>query len=118
MYENFKTVCWLCYKFKSRFRVHKLDIKSKKDCCGTTRHFNKKCCNFSKSFVYLRVQLIEKVYCIYYDCNIEDLLWDREKYWQSQLSANVKDINNIFDLCSVNRKVAESTNLVIFSLYY
>ena len=29
-------------KFKSRFRVYKSDIKTKKDHCGTANHFNKK----------------------------------------------------------------------------
>ena len=52
----------------------------------------------------LRVQLIEKVYCIYDDCNIEDILWDREKYWQHQLFTNVKGINSISDLYSIKRK--------------
>ena len=61
-------------KFKSRFRIHKSNIKTKKDCCGTARHFNNKCCNFSNPFVYLHVQLIEKVYCIYDGCNFEDIL--------------------------------------------
>ena len=32
---------------------------------------NNKCCHSSNYFVYLRIQLIEKVYCIYDDCNIE-----------------------------------------------
>ena len=32
------------------------------------------------------------MFCIYDDCSIEDILWDREKYWQSQLFANVKGI--------------------------
>ena len=47
-------------KFKSRFRIHKSDIKTKKDRCGTARHFNNKCCNSSNHFVYLRAQLVEK----------------------------------------------------------
>ena len=54
--------------------------------------------------VYLRVHLIEKVYCIYDDCNIEDILWDREKYWQSQLFTNAKGMNSISDLYSIKRK--------------
>ena len=49
-------------------------------------------------------QLIEKVYCIYDNCSIEDVLWDRRKYWQSQLFTNVKDMNSISDLYSVKRK--------------
>ena len=47
--------------FKSRFRIHKSDIKTKKYRCGTARHFNNKCCDSSNSFVYLRVLLIEKI---------------------------------------------------------
>ena len=105
-------------KFKSRFRIHKSDITTKNDRCGTARYFNNKCCNFSNPFVYLRVQLIEKIYCIYDDCNIEDILWDRQTYWQSQLFTNVKGMNSISDLYSVKRKVAENTNLVKISLYY
>ena len=54
-------------KFNSRFRIHKSDIKTKKDCCGTARHFNKKCYHSSNLFVYLHVQLTEEVYCIYDD---------------------------------------------------
>ena len=91
-------------KFKNRFSIHKSDIKTKKDCCETARHFNNKCCDSSNSFVYLRVQLIEKVYCVYDDCNIEDILWDREKYWQPQLFTNVKGMNSISDLCTIKRK--------------
>ena len=70
-------------KFKSRFRIHTSDIKTKKDRSSTARHFNNKCCHSSNPSVNLHDQLIEKVYCIYEDCNIEDILWDREKYWQS-----------------------------------
>ena len=73
-------------KFKSRFRIHKYDRKTKKDCCGTARHFNNEWCRFSSLFVCLRIQLIEKVYGIYDDCNIEDILWDRAKYWHSMNS--------------------------------
>ena len=65
-------------KFKSRFRIHKSDTKTKKDHCETARHFNNKCCNSSNLFVYLHIQLFEKVYCLYDDCNIEDILWDRK----------------------------------------
>ena len=90
--------------FKCRFRFQKSDIKTKNDRGGTARHCNNKCCNSSNPFAYLRVQLIEKVYCIYDDCNIEDILWDREKYWQSQLFTNVKGMNSISDLYSIKRK--------------
>ena len=88
---------------KTIFRIHKSDIKTEKDCCGTARNFNSKYYNSSNPFVYLRVQLIEKVYCIYDDYNIEYILWDREKYWQSQLFTNVKEMNSISDLYSIKR---------------
>ena len=91
-------------KFKSRFRIHKSDIKTKKERCGTAKHFNKKCCNSSNPFLYLCVQFTEKVYCIYNDCNIEDILSDREKYLLSQLFTNVKGMNSISDLYSAKRK--------------
>ena len=48
--------------------------------------------------------------------NIEDILWNREKYWQSQLFTNVKCMNSISDLYLLKEKVAESINLVTFSL--
>ena len=60
--------------------------------------------SFLQSLLYLCVEQIEKVYCIYDDCNIEDILWDIEKYWQSQLFTNVKGMSSISDLYSVKRK--------------
>ena len=56
---------WLCCKFKSRFRIHKSDIKAKKDRRETATQFKNKYCHTSNPFVYFRVQLIEKVHCIY-----------------------------------------------------
>ena len=91
-------------KFKSRFRIHKSDIKTKKVHPGTARQFGNKCCHFSNPFVYLRVQLFQKVYCIYDDCNTADILWVREKYLQPQLFTNVKDLISISDLYSFKRK--------------
>ena len=69
----------LLRKLHSGFELshNKSDIKTIKDGCGTARHFHKKCCHSSNPFVYLCVQLIEKVYCIYDDCNIEEILWDK-----------------------------------------
>ena len=61
-------------KFKSRFRIHKSDKKLKNDCCGTAKHFNDKCCHSYNPFPYLHVQFIEKAYCFYEDCNVEDIL--------------------------------------------
>ena len=41
-------------KFKSRFRIHKFNIKTKNGRCGTARHFHNKCCNSTNPSVYLR----------------------------------------------------------------
>ena len=48
--------------FKPRFRVHKSDIKTKKERCGTSRHFNEKCLCSTSLFGYVKVQVIEQVY--------------------------------------------------------
>ena len=61
--------------FKSRFRMHKSDIKTKKDGCGTARHFNNKCCDSSNLHIFLQVQLIESVQS---DVNLEGKLWERK----------------------------------------
>ena len=90
-------------KFKEQTRVYKPDIKIKKDRYETVRHFNNKCFHSSNASVYLHVQLIEKEYCIYDDCNIEDILRDREEYWQSQLFTNVKGMNSISDLYQLEK---------------
>ena len=58
--------------FKTRFRIHKSDIETKKDRRGTARHFKNKC-----SRIFLHVQLIESVQS---DVNLEGKLWEREKY--------------------------------------
>ena len=44
--------------FKQRFRIHKSDVKTKKDRCGTARHFNSICCHPNNSPGYLKVKLI------------------------------------------------------------
>ena len=85
--------------FKNRFRIHKSDIKTNKDRCGTAKYFNDMCKNDNNIFQFLSVQIIEQV------CsnatNIEEILWQREKYWQSQLFTTTHDMNSLTDLyCS------------------
>ena len=82
-------------KFKTRFRIHKSDIKTKKERCGSARHFNSKYYHDTNLFQYLKVQLIEQVQSNNLD-NIEDVLRDKEKYWQSQLSATTQHFRFIF----------------------
>ena len=89
---------------KQRFRIHKSDIKTNKDGCGTTRHFNNVCCHPSNPHSYLKVQLIEQVQCNDAYKDIEAILWEREKYWESQLFTNVYGMNSVSDLYSRKRK--------------
>ena len=56
-----------------------------------------------KIFQYLKVQLIEQIESNSSE-NIEDVLWDREKYWQSQLFTLTKGMNSILGLYSSKRK--------------
>ena len=89
--------------FKQHVRIHKSDIKTKKDRCGTARHFNSICCHPINPNVYLKMKLIEQVFC---DASIdmESILWEREKYYQCRLFTNMHDMNSIFDLYSRSRK--------------
>ena len=48
--------------FKNRFRMHKSDIKTKKDRYGTAKYFNCECKNNSSIFQFLSVQTIEQVW--------------------------------------------------------
>ena len=48
--------------FKPRFRVRKSDIKTKKEHCGTFRHFNEKCLCSTSPFGFVKVQIIEQFY--------------------------------------------------------
>ena len=87
--------------FKGRFRVHKSDIKTKKDRCGTARHFNNKCIDISNPHKFLKVQIIESVFD---DGDLEGKLWERERYWQCQLFTNTHGMNSVSDLYSNKRK--------------
>ena len=52
---------------------------------------------------YLIIKIIEQVFKNN-QFSIEDLLWEREKYWQAQLFTNLYEMNNIHELCSMKRK--------------
>ena len=83
--------------FKPRYRVHKSDIKTKKEPCVTSRHFIEKCLCSTSPFGYVKVQIIEQVYSED-PSNIEKALWYRERYWQSQLFTVTNGMNSINDL--------------------
>ena len=93
----------LAINFKQSFRIHKSDIKTNKDHCGTARHFNSKCSSRNNKHAYLKVQIIEQVFNNN-SFSIEDLLWEREKYWPAQLFTSLYGMNNINDLYSMKRK--------------
>ena len=81
--------------FKARFRTHKSDIKTKKDSCGTSRHFNSKCPDVQNPHRFLQVQLIESVVS---DLDPENKLREKEKYWQCQLFTNTHGMNSVSNL--------------------
>ena len=87
--------------FKSRFRIHKSDIKTKKESCGRARYFNTKCTDSSNAHKFLKVQIIESVQ---YDYNLEGKLWEGESYWQCQLFTNAHGMNSVSDLYSTKTK--------------
>ena len=89
--------------FKQRFITQKSDIKTNKDGCGTARHFNNKCSSPNNKHAYLKVQIVDQVFNNN-QFSIEDLLREREKYWQAHISINLYGMNHINDLYSRKRK--------------
>ena len=65
--------------FIGRFFIHKSDIKTKIDSGGTARHFDSISCHPINPHGYLKVQLIEQMFCNA-SKDIESILWEREKY--------------------------------------
>ena len=51
-------------KFNSRFRIHKPDIKTEKDRCGSATLFSNKCCHSSNPF-YIYVSSSLKKYIVF-----------------------------------------------------
>ena len=62
-------------------------------------------------------KLIEKNSFNYDRCNIEDILWSREKYWHSQFFTNIKGMNSVSDLYSAKRQGCRK-NQIYLSLPY
>ena len=101
--------------FKTRFRIHKSDIKTKKDRCGTARYFNTKCSDVQNPHGFLQVQLIQSVVS---DVDLENKLWEREKYWQFQLFTNTHGINSVSNLYASKRKGYRKKNVILFIMLY
>ena len=87
--------------FKARFRLHKSDIKTKKDRCGTARHFNNVCFDDKNPHKFLQVQLVESIQS---DVDLDGKLWERERYWQCQLFTNIYGMNSVSDLYASKRR--------------
>ena len=85
--------------FKSRFRVHKSDIITRKDKCSVAKHFLTKCTNGNK-VENIGAQLIEQVQEGNYD--LEGRLWCRKKYWEAQLFTLSHGMNSTWDLDSTS----------------
>ena len=88
--------------FKARFRIHKSDIKTRKDRCGTASHFIAKCSDVQNPHRFLKVQLIESVV---HDLNLQNKLWEKKKYWQCQLFTNTHGINSDSDIYASKEKM-------------
>ena len=62
---------------------------------------NNKCSDVQNPQRFLQVQLIESVVS---DLDLENKLWEREKYWQCQLFTNTHGMNSVSDLYASKRK--------------
>ena len=79
--------------FKERFRIHKSDINTGKVRCGVANHLLNVCHSEGNKFEYLQIQLIEQVF-VNNSKNIDNMLWEREKYWQAQLFTFTHGLNS------------------------
>ena len=64
----------------------------------------------------MKVQIIDQVFNKN-QFSIEDVLWEREKYWQAQLFTNLHGKNNINDLYSMRRKGYRKAFELMFSIF-
>ena len=83
--------------------------------CGTARHFNTKCSDVQNPNRFLQVQLIESVVS---DLDLENKIWEREKYWKCQLFTNTHDTNSVSDLYASKRKGCKKYNVILFIMLY
>ena len=85
--------------FKERFRIHKSDINIGQVRCGVANHLlNVRKSVFSKT-EYLQVQLTEQVFARM-DEDIDKILWQIEKYWQTQLFTVTHRLNSVRIVCN------------------
>ena len=61
LHEMLKKYVGCGLNFKNRFRVRESNVKTKKEGCGTTRHFNNICSHSSNAFIYYVFKLLRKL---------------------------------------------------------
>ena len=92
-YIGFATV------FKESFRIHKSDINTGQFRCGVANHLLNVCKSVFCTTEYLQVQLTEQVFARM-DEDIDKILWQIEKYWQTQLFTVTHGLNSVRTVCN------------------
>lgn len=87
--------------FKPRFRIHKGEIKTKTNLCGTSRHVNEKHQKHQNSFWICQSTNFWTFYGSEEPSKTEEVLWYGERYWQSQLLPIRLTVSMIFTSKSV-----------------
>ena len=88
--------------FGPRFRVHKSDIKTKKEHCVTSRHFNEDCLCSTSPFPYVTVTIVKQV-CSEDPSKTEEVLWYRENIGKGNYSVT-REMNSVNELYSKKHK--------------
>ena len=96
---------------------NKSDIKTKKDGCGTARHFHNKYCHSSNPFVYLWPTHWESILHLWWLHAILKIFCGTEKYWQPQLFTNVNGMNR-FMIYTVLKKRLQKTQIWLHLVIY
>ena len=78
------------------------DINTDKVRCGMANHLFNVFRSSASKFEYLQSQLIEV--SVQSDDDIDNVLWEREKYWQAQLFTLSHGLNNPNEWYALNRK--------------
>ena len=102
--------------FKERFRIHKSDINTGKVRCGVANHLLNVCHSEGNKFEYLQIQLIEQVF-VNNSKNIDNTLWEREKYWQAQLFTLTHGLNSPNEWYAKNKQVYRKKNIFYHKIY-
>ena len=64
---------------------------------------------------FLQVQLMESVVS---ELDLENKLWEREKYWQCQLFTNTHGMNSVSDLYASKRKGCRKKCYIVYNAIF